>query len=290
MKRRRLGWALAFFGAAATGGATTYTSEVEQWRQKREASLKAEGGWLSLAGLFWLKEGANAVGSAADSPVKLPRGPERIGVIEYHNGKATFRIEAGAPVTVNGKSVREAVLTSDAGGKPDVVKTGDCTFFVIHRGERDAIRLKDNQSETRTHFTGLHWYPVNPEYRVTAKWTPYNPPKQVAIPNILGETEHDQCPGIAEFTLRGQTIRLEPTVEDGSLFFVFKDQTAGKETYPAGRFLHTDMPKDGKVVLDFNEAYNPPCAFTPYATCPLPTKQNRMPIRLEAGELNFGHH
>jgi uncharacterized protein (DUF1684 family) len=269
----------------------TYTATVEQWRQKREAGLKAEGGWLSLAGLFWLKEGANAVGSDPACPIRFARGPAHVGVIEYKGGKATFRAESGASVLINGKASAGGPLHSDDGGaKPDEVKTGDFTFFVIHRGERDAIRLKDNFAEARTHFKGLHWYPVKPEYHVIAKWTPYNPPKVLSIPNILGEIEKTPSPGIAEFALLGQTIRLEPTVDDGLLFFVFKDLTAGKETYPAGRFLKTAMPKDGKVDMDFNEAYNPPCAFSEYATCPLPTKQNRMAIRLEAGELNYGHH
>lgn len=273
----------------AATGEKSYSGSVEQWRQQREASLKAEGGWLSLAGLFWLKEGANTVGSDPAAAIRLPRGPAHAGVIDYQHGKATWRSEKGVPATVNGKTVSTAPLSS-AESNPDVIKMGDFTFFVIHRGERDAVRLKDNFSEARTHFAGLRRYPVKEEYRVTAKWIPYNPPKVLSIPNILGEIEKTPSPGIAEFTLRGQTIRLEPTVEDGTLFFVFKDLTAGKETYPAGRFLHTPMPKNGQVQLDFNEAYNPPCAFTTYATCPLPTKQNRMNLRLEAGELNYGHH
>ena len=265
--------------------ALTYTQSLDQWRQQREAKLKAEDGWLSLAGLVWLREGANTVGRDANSAVRLARGPAKAGVIEYHAGRATWKPAAGAGMP----------LKSDAGdAKPDLVRVDDITWFVIHRGERDAVRVKDPRSEARTHFTGLHWYPVRPEYRIEAKWVPHTPPITLAIPNIMGETEKRPSPGHVEFPLLGKTIRLDAVIEDGDLFFIFKDQTAGKETYPAGRFLHADLPTDlakpGKVVVDFNKAYNPPCAFTPYATCPLPPPQNKLALRLEVGELNYGQH
>lgn len=270
---RHLGYLLFFM---------SYTNEVEQWRQQREASLKADGGWLTLAGLIWLHEGENTVGSDPGCAIRLPRGPAHAGVVEYHGGKAAFKAQPGGSVRT---------LQSDAhDAKPDEIKLGDFTFFVIHRGERDAIRLKDNQSEARKAFTGLHWFPIKEQYHVVAKWTAYDPPKIISVPNILGETEKSPSPGIASFHLNGQDLKLEPIIEDGTLFFIFRDLTTGKETYPAGRFLHSAMPKDGVVVMDFNEAYNPPCAFTPYATCPLPPKQNRMAVRIEAGELNYGHH
>ena len=235
-----------------------------------------------MAGLIWLHEGANTVGSDPASAIRLARGPAHAGVVEYHAGKAKFIPAGGGPARV---------LQSDANeAKPDEVNIGDFTFFVIHRGERDAIRLKDKQSEGRRSFTGLHWFPVKEEYRVIAKWTPYDPPKILSVPNILGETEKSPSPGVASFRLNGQDLKLEAIVEDGTLFFIFRDLTTGKETYPAGRFIHSAFAKNGEVVIDFNEAYNPPCAFTPYATCPLPPKQNRLPVRIEAGELNYGHH
>ena len=261
-----------------------YEQTIQKWRQEREAKLKAEGGWLTLAGLVWLKEGANTIGSAPASDITLSRGPERLGTIRYTKGHAEFEPAPGIPL-------KAMPLKSDANdAEPDVVKYGDFSFFVIHRGNRDAIRLRDLQSDAVKSFTGLHWYPVRPEYRVTAKWVPYDPPKVLSIPNILGETEKTPSPGHAEFTLNGKQFTLEPVIEDGDLFFIFRDQTAGKETYPPGRFLHADLPKNGNVVLDFNKAYTPPCAFTPYATCPLPPPQNKVPIRIEAGELNYGHH
>lgn len=163
-------------------------------------------------------------------------------------------------------------------------------MFVIHRGNRYAIRLKDTGSKFRQEFTGLHWFPVRASYRVTARFVRYETPKMIAIPNILGETEKEASPGYVVFTLQGHPFRLYPVVEGNQLFFIFHDQTSGKETYPSGRFLDADLPKEGKVLLDFNKAYNPPCAFTPYATCPLPPKQNRLATRIEAGELNYGQH
>lgn len=265
---------LALFLAAAALGAGSYHDLVERWRQERETGLRADDGWLTLAGLFWLHPGTNTIGSADGSAIKLPRGPARVGVVEYRDGKATIRMDPGVPAVVHS----------------EVVQLGDFTFFVIHRGTRDGVRLKDKRSESRKTFTGLHWYPIRDEYRIEAKWVAYDAPHKIEVPNILGDTEQEPSPGYAEFTLSGQHYRLYPVVEGGQLFFIFKDQTAGKETYPAGRFLHSEMPKDGQVLLDFNEAYNPPCAFTPYATCPLPPRPNRLSARIEAGELNYGHH
>lgn len=272
--------------------ALNYTATIEQWRHEREKSLKAGDGWLSLAGLFWLQKGPNAIGSAPDSTAILARGPARVGVIDYENGKATFRPEPGVHVTVNGKTpAGPVILRSDANQqKPDLVTAGDFTFFVIHRGARDAVRVKDVHSEAREKFAGLQYYPAREQYHIAAKWHPYAKPLTVRVPNILGEEDIDQSPGYVTFSLNGKDLRLDPVYEDGDLFFIFKDLTAGKETYPSGRFLHAPIPKGDTVDLDFNKAYNPPCAFTNYATCPLPPKQNRLPVRIEAGELKYGHH
>ncbi|HWY48584.1 MAG TPA: DUF1684 domain-containing protein [Bryobacteraceae bacterium] len=277
--------------AALVAADTSYRATIEQWRAQHEAELKAEDGWLTVSGLFWLKEGINRAGSSATSEIALPRGPAEVGAFELHRGKTTFRAGPGVAVKVNGKPVGEAALVkSDADGKPDLVRFDAFTLFVIHRGERYAIRLKDTESASRKEFTGLHWFPVKESYRVVAKFVPYQPPKIITIPNILGETEQDTSPGYVVFTLDGQSLRLDPVVEDDQLFFIFHDLTSGKGTYPPGRFLYTDLPRNGEVVMDFNQAQNPPCAFTAYATCPLPPKQNRLPARIEAGELNYGHH
>jgi len=277
--------------AAILAGDTSYRTTIEQWRAQQETELKADDGWLTVSGLFWLKEGINRAGTKANVDVVLPRGPAEVGTFELHDGKTSFRAAPGVAVKVNGESAGEVTpLKSDAEGKPDRIQLDALTMFVIHRGDRYGIRLKDPQSESRKEFTGLHWFPVKESYRVVAKFVAYQPPKMITIPNILGETEQDPSPGYVLFTLDGQSLRLDPVVEDDQLFFIFHDLTSGKETYPPGRFLYTDLPKNGEVVMDFNQAQNPPCAFTAYATCPLPPKQNRLPVRIEAGELNYGHH
>jgi uncharacterized protein len=270
---------------------TSYRAGVEQWRMQREKDLQDDGGWLTVAGLFWFKDGSNTAGTDPSSDIVLPRGPAKLGVFEFHNGKTTFHPSPGALVTVNGKPASlDATMRPDTEGHPDQVKLETLTMFVIQRGKRYGIRMRDTGSKFRTEFTGLHWFPVNDRYRVTAKFVANEPGKTIAVPNVLGETEQEASPGYVLFTLNGESLRLDPVVEGKELFFIFHDQTSGKETYPPGRFLHSDLPVDGKVELDFNKAYNPPCAFTPFATCPLPPKQNRLPIRLEAGELNYGHH
>jgi uncharacterized protein (DUF1684 family) len=271
--------------------ADSYTEAIADWRAQREMNLKKPDGWLTVAGLFWLKEGENRIGTQPNDEISLPAGraPERVGIIDFHDGKSTFRA-AREPVRINGQAVATAELKADAGGKPDVIQVGDFSMFVIKRGDKYGVRLRDLNSKMRQEFTGLHWYPVREDHRVVAKFTSYEPARQIAVPNILGQTEMEPSPGYATFQLKGQTIRLDPVLEGDQLFFIFRDQTSGKTTYGAGRFLYSELPKDGKVVLDFNKAYNPPCAFTPYATCPLPPKQNRMAIQVEAGELDYGNH
>jgi uncharacterized protein (DUF1684 family) len=280
--------ALALLLPAAKTG--SYVSEVEKWRQQREERLKAEDGWLTLTGLYWLRPGENKVGSDPSSGVLLPAGkaPAKVAVISLSNGKATLKVENGVPLLVNGKPVKQTELKSDAGGaSPDMMTIGDLRFYIIHRSGKDAIRLKDKNSEYRVGFQGLKWYPVSEKWKITAKWVAYPTPRKRLIDTMIGEKEEELAPGYAEFKVNGAEYKLEPTTEDGELFFVFRDKTAGKTTYPAARFLKAAMPANGTVVLDFNKAYNPPCVFTPYATCPLPLPQNRLPFALEAGELMY---
>ena len=241
---------------------SAYQSTIAKWREQREANLKADGGWLTVTGLFWLKEGENRVAGAP-------------GVFELHGTKATFRAESG----------KVTEMTPEA-----TIEAGNLTFSVIERNGRYGVRQKDKQSQLRKEFKGLRWYPVRESYHVQAKFVPQE--KQVPIDNIIKQSFRMPSPGYVVFKLNGQEFRLEPVIEEGEneLFFIFRDKTAGKETYPAGRYLYAPMPQDGKVDLDFNKAYNPPCAFTPYATCPLPPKQNILPIRIEAGELNVPNH
>jgi uncharacterized protein (DUF1684 family) len=224
---------------AALATMSVYQTGIEKWRAESEAQLKADGGWLTVSGLFWLKDGQNRIEGAP-------------GAFELHKGKAVFRADSGAVTEM----------------KPDSsITSGDRTFILIER----------------------RWFPVRESYRVTARFVSYATPKSIPIASIIGYTDQEMSPGYAEFSLAGQKLHLEPVLEDGDLFFIFRDQTAAIETYGAGRFLHAALPRDGKVELDFNKAYNPPCAFTPYATCPLPPKQNFLPIRIEAGELAAAH-
>jgi uncharacterized protein len=279
--------------AALTMTATaqdSYEKTIQTWRADREAKLKADDGWLTVSGLFWLREGANEFGSAPTNDIVLPPGsaPEKIGAFELNNGKITLRVVDGASVTVNDKPAQELELRSDGEGRPDLIKAGDLSFIVLKRGERFGIRLKDKNSRARREFTGLRWYPVKESYRITAQFIPYDQPKEVSIINIIGDIEKYKSPGLLKFKLNGQEYALEPvTSGPDKLFIIFRDLTSNKTTYAASRFLYAGKPKDGQVILDFNQAINPPCAFTVYATCPLPPKQNRLNVAIEVGELIY---
>ncbi len=260
--------------AGAALAVSTYEGEILKWRADRAAALKADGGWLSLAGLSWLHEGSNSFGKDPSNEIALPDGPAHAGAFQFHNGK----------VTLAGKEIKPNAEDS-------IVKVGRLSLFVIKRADKYGVRVKDPESEARRNFHGLEYYPVKEEFRITARWVAEA--RDLPILNMLGQTEPQPSPGYAEFHLHGQELKLRPYIEEPGakeLFYVFRDQTAGKETYGAGRFFYTDFPKDGKVVLDFNKAYNPPCAFTPYATCPLPPSENKLPVRIEAGEKKYGDH
>lgn len=285
--------ALAASAADPTGGAG-YREEVESWRAEREAGLKADDGWLTLVGLDWLKEGANSFGSAKGNAIVLPgSAPARAGTFEHRAGKTTVSIEKGVRARMGGQpAARHEMGLGGGGAKPDVLEIGTLSMFVIRRGERYAVRVRDKQSPTRSSFKGLDWFPVDESYRIEARFVPHGAEKRIPIPNVLGTVSPMKSPGKAVFELHGRELTLEPVYEtDGAqeLFFIFKDETARKETYGAGRFLYSALPKDGKLVLDFNKAVSPPCAYTEYATCPLPPKQNVLPVRIEAGERFSGH-
>jgi uncharacterized protein (DUF1684 family) len=280
--------------APVASGDEAYRAEVQRWRVDREARLKADGGWLTVAGLFWLKEGENRFGTDPAGDIVLPEGSAaaKAGVFELKGDRVTVSLLPRVAGRIAGHPVSGAsAMRPDTTGSPDVLEMGSLSLNVIERGGRYGIRLKDKNSAIRKEFRGLKWFTIKEEYRVEAKWVSYPQPKPVKVPNILGQVEAMPSPGYAEFTLGGKPVRVDGVLEDPhaeQLFFILRDQTSGKETYGAGRFLYTDLPKAGKVVLDFNKAYNPPCAFTPYATCPLPPPQNWMPVRVEAGEMAYG--
>jgi hypothetical protein len=283
--------------APAPAPAVPYDQEIAAWHRDRIAGLKREGGWLSLVGLFWLDEGENRFGSGASNRVIFPEGsaPVLAGTFERHGKSVRVHAAPGVALTQEGKPVTDLDLTSGPpDSRPIELALGTLRFFIIQRGDRVGVRVKDLKSPNLASFKDIDTYPAQPAWRVAARFEPYNPPKQVAIPNILGQIEDSPSPGAVVFERNGHTYRLDalPGGDDGSLFLIFGDETNHKETYGGGRFLDTGVPKDGKVVVDFNEAYNPPCAFTAFATCPLPPKQNKLALRVEAGEKTYGegHH
>jgi uncharacterized protein (DUF1684 family) len=275
--------------------------EITSWREQHAAELQKPDGWLALAGLEWLEPGDNSVGSAKDNKIHLPSsGPAHLGVLHLDGETITLNPPAGgfpAGFLIDGKPVQPQNLHTD----PDHDKNnprltiGTLNMYVIHRGERFALRIKDAKSAALTGFHGLKWYARNQAYRVTAHWIPYAPQKTFTIATLIGTSYPAQVPGSAEFTLNGKTYRLDPILEDpavAKLFFVLRDTTSATTTYGACRFLYTGFPdhgldKPGELVLDFNRLENPPCAYTPYATCPLPPPQNRLPIPLPVGEQRY---
>ncbi|MGE5278884.1 MAG: DUF1684 domain-containing protein [Acidobacteriota bacterium] len=279
---------------AAGGAAESYADEISQWRARRLERLRSEGGWLTLVGLFWLEPGKNAVGSGAGNRVVLPPGkaPAFAGSLDRAGESVTLHAAPGSGMLADGKPVTTLALRSDEDGEPTVLTIGSLSFYVIRRGERLGVRVKDSQSEARRNFHGIESFPVDPKWRVEARFEPYDPPRSIAVPNVLGTVDSEKSPGALVFELEGKTYRLDPVLERGEtdFFVIFGDQTNGKETYGAGRFLYASPPVGGRTVLDFNKAYNPPCVFTPYATCPLPPPENRLAIRVEAGEKAYGGH
>src|ERR1700761_3788232 len=270
-------------GLAALGAflmADGYTDSIRAWQQQRDAGLRSPDGWLTLVGLFWLKPGDNTIGSAASNDFVLPKNsaPAQLGRLRLQGDKVTFIKPDGS----------EQPLSYDD-EKPEVVRAGSISFFVIKRSDKLAVRVKDTASPVLKSFEGLKYFPVNPEFHFEATLIP--DPKKIPILNIVGQTDLEDSPGVVEFTYKGEKYRLRPIYEDNTLFFLFRDPTNKAQTYQAGRMLNTPLPADGKVDLDFNRSYNPPCTFTPYATCPLPPKENSLPFPVQAGEMRYkgGH-
>jgi uncharacterized protein len=290
-------WIISAVVAQAAGGVAgvpdSYRHEIEAFHRHREDQLTSDGGWLSVAGLFWLKPGANRFGADRSNELVLPASaPAHAGTFWLEAGVVRVEAAPGAPLTLAGRPVMKQTLRADSGGAdPDVLALGPLTLQIIERSGRLGVRLKDKDRAERKHFKGLVWYPVNPAYRIVARFVPRERSTTITVPSIIGTAEAMPSPGTAVFEVGGRSVHLDPVLETGDnrLFFIFRDTTAGKTTYGAGRFLYADPPKDGRVILDFNKAVSPPCAVTPYATCPLPPQQNHLPIAIEAGEMSAGH-
>jgi uncharacterized protein (DUF1684 family) len=267
-----------------------YVASIEKWRAEREAALKTDDGYLTVAGLFFLQEGVNRFGSDPKNDIVLPSGPPEAGTFEHRGGVTTVTLAEGSKALINDKPIRQLTLKSDsAEGGPDRVVIGDLTLVVHASGRRQAIRVRDTNSKIRREFKGCRWFPIDASYRVEARLTPHATPQRVTLPNILGDVEEFKSPGIVTFTLQGQEIRMEPVLSSrGRYWFIFRDRTSGNETYGAARFVYADAPDpNGTTIIDFNRAYNPPCAFNPYTTCPLPSPQNRLTIPIRAGEMAY---
>jgi uncharacterized protein (DUF1684 family) len=297
MRTRRIGFGLAIglaMAFAADTAVTGYQRSIAEWRAQREAKLKADDGWLTVVGLTWLKGGANRVGSNPSFDVRLPKSaPASVGTLTLKAGKVRFTPAPGAAVTMNGAPAKEADLKPDIDANYDRLATGRVKFFIIKREDKFGVRIKDNDSATRREFSGLKWYPVDPSWRVTAKYVPFDKPHTLTFDTAVGVKEQDESPGYVTFQRGGKTYRMEPVVDGNELWFVMRDQTSGKTTYGASRFLYAEMPKGGvkqagTLEIDFNKAENPPCVFTDFATCPLPPPQNRLALAVTAGELMYG--
>jgi uncharacterized protein (DUF1684 family) len=272
-----------------------YAAEIEEWRSARLARLTADDGWLTLTGLYWLEPGENFIGSANDNTVVLP--DESIPAIAGRlvlgpDGTVAAIAEDGAGVEINGEPLTEATLKTDAEGKPDVITAGRIQFYIIDREGRLAARVKDSEATTRTEFTGIEHFPIGPSFRVEARLEPYDAPREVAVPTVLGQDTTYIAPGLLRFSIDGVDQLLEPYLsgpDNDRYFLIFRDSTSAVTTYGAGRFLYSSAADEaGTTVLDFNLAYNPPCAFTPHATCPLPPPQNWLKASIEAGEKYAG--
>jgi uncharacterized protein (DUF1684 family) len=260
----------------------------EDFRSTRESNLKREYGWLSLAGLFWLKEGDNPVGSSADNPIRLPeRTPARVGVFNLRDGHVSIAKFPDVSIRINADQLGDAPagLKVDTSGEADYLFIDDIRMEVIERAGNLAIRVRDPKSPVRRDFAGCVWYEPDAKYRVTAKIEPFPEPREFMIDDIVGIQRPVKMHAALVFELDGTEYRLDgERQEDNSYDLIFKDLTASKTTYGAGRYLTTEVAEGEQVVIDFNVAYNPPCAFTEFATCPLPLPQNILPVAIEAGE------
>jgi uncharacterized protein (DUF1684 family) len=264
-----------------------YRNRIDQWHKERIAALKKESGWLNLAGLFWLKEGNNTVGGPGSAVIfPTEKTPAQLGILTLQNGTVSFTAAPKADVRFDGKPVTEPLTVfSPTLNKPVVLQHGSLRWFIIKRGDQYGIRLRDLESPALGAFHGVDRFPVDASWQVKAHVKVPDQPKTIPITDVLGITHQQSLAGTLVFELNGSPVRLDAVGEGEKLFVMFADPTNGQETYGAGRFLYVDKPgPDGTTVVDFNQAINPPCAFTPYATCPLPPKQNRLALRVLAGE------
>jgi len=281
--------------ASGAFGASDWRSDLERWREERATELTAEDGWLSVAGLFWLEEGETSFGSGAGVGIPLrPPAPELAGRLELREGVVRARLEPGVDAGLEPGAGLSRVLRTDAEGEADRLHFGDQRLWVIDRGGRLGVRLVDDAAPARRHFRGLSWYPPSERWRIRARFVPHDEPRTLPVADVTGGTIPYESPGIVVFEVEGHDVELHPVLSgpEGSqrLFFIFRDATSARETYGAGRFMYAALPEGDLVELDFNRAYSPPCAFTEFATCPLPPRVNWLEVAVEAGEKDPALH
>ncbi len=278
-------------GNSKEKGSKEYIEEINNWHKKREANLKKETGWLNLVGLFWLKEGENKFGSAKDNHIVFPGSniPDFIGSFYLKDSIVTVKITPGVKVYNDSVLVTETIMNNDLSPNTTILKLGSLRWFVIKRGNKYGIRLRDVDAPLVKNFKGIEHYPVNEDWKITADFLPFDKIKKISIPTILNTVEEDYSPGYLSFNINSNNYKLLAIDEGEEFFIIFADETNGEETYGAGRFLYTAKPdSNNKVIIDFNKAYNPPCVFTKFATCPLPPKENYLHLKITAGEKKYG--
>lgn len=266
-----------------------HTQVIEAWRASRQERLESPNGWLTLVGLEWLENGENRVGSAADNDIQLSGGPAYWGSVFLQDDQLRFVNAETGNVNINGEPLKEVELVADNKGEPSLIEAGTLSFYVIFRGSY-GLRVKDSQARTLQEFKGVDNFPIQQEWRIDGRFIKAEEGASIEITNVLGQVNESPVFGTFEFARDGKTHRLLGLGEEGSdsIWFIFADRTSGHGTYGAGRFLYSNgMPENGRLTVDFNKAYNPPCAFNPYSTCPLPPQRNRMDLMVTAGEKDF---
>lgn len=264
-----------------------YVASVAAWRRGMEERLRRPNSWLALAGLYWLHDGENRIGADPAADVPLPPGTASgdVGRIYVRGTQAFLEIGSSDPVLIQGSRFRRTELQPDVSDDPTFVDLADLRWVLLLRGGRLAIRVWDNRRPERTAFPPRTWFPIDPLWRLSGAFTRYDPPRMLSVPDVFGESREEQAVGRVEFAVEGKACALEAlSANAGELFLIFSDLTNHKSTYPSGRFMYTDAPSEGRVAVDFNRAYNPPCAFTEFATCPLPPAENRLAVEIRAGE------
>lgn len=274
-----------------------YIVSMQEWKQNRLERLKSENGWLNLVGLYWLKEGQNPFGSNEANNIVFPKNaPEFIGTIILYKGHLSSQINKDVDVFINDSLIKEHSINTDMDNNTTMFRTGSLRWYIIKRGDRFGIRLRDVESPLVEKLTEIPSFPIDSKWRIEAKYEKFETPKEIAIPNVLGDIEYEKCFGLLKFKIDEKEYEVMPlgNGDKESLFVIFADETSAEETYGAGRFLSVEKPdENGKTFIDFNKATNPPCAFTEFATCPLPPKENILSVKILAGEKineHFGHH